>query len=111
LELGERLREVRRARGLTLHDVQNRTGRHFSTIARYERGERRPSVAFLRELAEIYELSVSELLGERAPRQGGRAERTDLQLLLAIARRMTPAAVADLTGFLGQCLGARADGG
>ncbi len=106
MELGDRLREVRKARGMSLYDVQQRTGRHFSTIAKYERGERKPSVEMLRELAEVYDVTVSDLVEERSARGGGRsAERTDLQILLAIAQRMTPEQVADLTELLKMLVG------
>lgn len=101
LDLGDRLREVRKARGMSLYDVQERTGRHLSTIAKYERGERRPSVEMLRELAEVYDVTVSDLVDERPARAGGvPAERTDLRILMAIAQRMRPEEVADLTEFL-----------
>ena len=33
---------------------------HFSTIARYERNERQPNLDVLRELADLYQVPVSE---------------------------------------------------
>lgn len=86
---------------MSLYDVQQRTGRHLSTIAKYERGERRPSVEMLRELAAVYDVTVSELVDERPERSTGLpAERTDLRILMAMAQRMRPEEVADLTDFL-----------
>lgn len=64
INLGDRLRKLRHARKLSLYDVERKTGLHFSTVGRYERNEREPSIEILRELAEIYEVSVSELLND-----------------------------------------------
>jgi transcriptional regulator with XRE-family HTH domain len=102
LDLGRRLRELRRSRRMSLYDVERRTGRHFSTIGKYERGERRPSVETLRELAEVYEVSLSELLAEAGQDGPGPAacERPDLQGLLAVARRLSPEQVAALIELL-----------
>ena len=101
MDLGRRLRELRKSRRMSLYDVERRTGRHFSTIGKYERGERRPSVDMLRELAELYEVSLTDLLAEAAAAQGERAsERPDLQALLAVARRMTPEQVGALIELL-----------
>jgi transcriptional regulator with XRE-family HTH domain len=102
VDLGHRLRELRKSRRMSLYDVERLTGRHFSTIGKYERGERRPSVQALRELAEVYEVSLGDLLGELPPGDGGgaAAERADLQSLLSLARRMTPEQVAALNDFL-----------
>ena len=59
--VGLRLRDARRRQNLSLTDVENAIGLHFSTIARYERNERQPSLEVLRELAELYEVSLTEL--------------------------------------------------
>ncbi|HVB10406.1 MAG TPA: helix-turn-helix transcriptional regulator [Bacillota bacterium] len=99
MDLGRRLREVRKSRRMSLYDVERRTGRHFSTIGKYERGERRPSVQTLRELADVYQVSLSDLLGEDAP-PARAADGKDLQGLIALARRMSPEQVAALTDLL-----------
>jgi transcriptional regulator with XRE-family HTH domain len=108
LDLGHRLRELRKSRRMSLYDVERLTGRHFSTIGKYERGERRPSVQALRELAEVYEVSLSDLLGEAAaaapPAAAPAVERADLKSLLAVAARMTPEQVAALTELLRRML-------
>src|SRR5690606_22454217 len=51
--LGARLREARRARGLTLQDVEERSGGRWKAvvIGSYERGDRAVSAARLTELA------------------------------------------------------------
>lgn len=62
--LGERLRRLRLERNLSLYDVERLSGYHFTTIGKYERGERRPSLEVLRELARLYQVPLSELLDE-----------------------------------------------
>ena len=54
--VGERLRSIRRQKGLSLQDVEARTGKEFkaSVLGAYERGERAISVPRLMRLAEIY---------------------------------------------------------
>lgn len=61
-DLGDRLRKYRVRAGLSIYDVEKRVGRHFSTISKYERGERRPNLDTLRELAGVYEVHPARLV-------------------------------------------------
>ncbi|MFN8037248.1 MAG: transcriptional regulator [Acidimicrobiia bacterium] len=72
--VGERLRAIRRQKGLSLHDVEARSDLEFkaSVLGAYERGERAISVPRLLRLAEIYEVPPDQLL----PRE------TDLEINL-----------------------------
>jgi transcriptional regulator with XRE-family HTH domain len=62
--VGERLRAIRRQKGLSLHDVEARSSLEFkaSVLGAYERGERAISVPRLLRLAEIYEVPGDQLL-------------------------------------------------
>ena len=62
--VGERLRAIRRQKGLSLHDVEVRSTLEFkaSVLGAYERGERAISVPRLLRLAEIYEVPADQLL-------------------------------------------------
>ena len=62
--VGERLRAIRRQKGLSLHDVVARSSLEFkaSVLGAYERGERAISVPRLLRLAEIYEVPADQLL-------------------------------------------------
>ncbi len=62
--VGERLRAIRRQKGLSLHDVEARSSLEFkaSVFGAYERGERAISVPRLLRLAEIYEVPADQLL-------------------------------------------------
>ena len=64
--VGARLRAVRRQRGFSLADVEERSQGNWSASAlgAYERGFRNISVPRLRELAEFYQVPMGVLLGE-----------------------------------------------
>ncbi|MBX6351306.1 MAG: helix-turn-helix transcriptional regulator [Clostridia bacterium] len=67
LDVGRRLRLLRQHRKLSLYDVERMTGYHYSTVGKYERGLRKPSVEVLRELARVYEVPLSDIIGEAGP--------------------------------------------
>lgn len=64
--VGARLRAVRRQRGMSLADVEERSRGRWSASAlgAYERGFRNLTVPRLRELAEFYHVPMGVLLGE-----------------------------------------------
>ncbi|HEV3226862.1 MAG TPA: transcriptional regulator [Acidimicrobiales bacterium] len=66
VEVGQRLRSVRRARELSLDDVERTSGGRWSAsaVGAYERGFRNLSLPRLRELAEFYGVPMGVLLGE-----------------------------------------------
>ena len=86
--LGERLRSIRRQRGLSLQEVQRLTEGEFkaAVLGAYERGERSLSVPRLRRLAEVYGVPLTQLLppddGAAAPAPvGGDGVTIDLNKL------------------------------
>jgi transcriptional regulator with XRE-family HTH domain len=66
VEVGQRLRAVRRARQFSLDDVERKSGGRWSAsaIGAYERGFRNLSLPRLRELAQFYDVPMTILLGE-----------------------------------------------
>ena len=62
--VGERLRNIRLQKGLSLHEVQRNSGKEFkaSVLGAYERGERSISVMRLQGLARFYGVPVDQLL-------------------------------------------------
>jgi transcriptional regulator with XRE-family HTH domain len=62
--VGDRLRAIRRQKGLSLHDVEARSKQEFkaSVLGAYERGERAISVSRLIRLAELYRVPADQLL-------------------------------------------------
>src|SRR5262245_57515971 len=72
-EVGTRLRGVRRAKALSLDDVERLSGGRWSAsaIGAYERGFRNLSLPRLREIALFYDVPMSVLLGEVETLAGG----------------------------------------
>jgi transcriptional regulator with XRE-family HTH domain len=63
-QVGERLRAIRRQKGLSLHDVEARSNEEFkaSVLGAYERGERAISLPRLLRLAQLYRVPAEQLL-------------------------------------------------
>ena len=63
-KVGERLRAIRRQKGLSLQDVESGSRQEFkaSVLGAYERGERAISVPRLQRLARFYTVPVDQLL-------------------------------------------------
>lgn len=71
--IGSRLRDVRLSRGLSLGDVQKKTGGEFLTAAlgSWERGDRGVPVHKLASLASLYGVPVADLIpGAQDPDPG-----------------------------------------
>lgn len=66
MEVGRRLRAVRKARRMSLEEVERSSGGRWSAsaVGAYERGFRNLSLPRLRELAEFYSVPMVVLLGE-----------------------------------------------
>lgn len=83
VELGSRLRAIRRMQGLTLADVEERSQGVWKAvvIGSYERGDRAVTVSRLSELADFYGVPIGHLLPSSAERPGGDRVTVDLVAL------------------------------
>ena len=70
--VGERLRQIRQQKKLSLNEVENATNQEFkaSVMGAYERGERMISVPRLERLAHFYGVTVDQLLPRDKQRDG-----------------------------------------
>jgi transcriptional regulator with XRE-family HTH domain len=70
--VGERLRQIRQQKKLSLSDVESATNQEFkaSVMGAYERGERMISVPRLERLANFYGVTVDQLLPRDKQREG-----------------------------------------
>jgi transcriptional regulator with XRE-family HTH domain len=70
--VGERLRQIRQQKKLSLNEVENATNQEFkaSVMGAYERGERMISVPRLERLAHFYGVTVDQLLPRDKQREG-----------------------------------------
>ena len=73
--VGERLRAIRKQKGLSLQEVEGASKQEFkaSVLGAYERGERAISVPRLQRLARFYNVPVDQLL----PRDASEIDLTD----------------------------------
>ena len=69
LILGERIRAVRKKKGLTQTELGNAVGVEIKTIHRWEKGERTPRVEELKRLAKALNVDVNELLNGPAAKK------------------------------------------
>lgn len=60
---GQRVRELRKARNLSLKDVAEGIGSLKSTLSNIERGIRAPSLDMLIALADFFDVSLDYLVG------------------------------------------------
>ncbi len=91
--VGQRLRAIRQAQGLSLAEVENRSEGRWSAsaVGAYERGFRTLSLPRLRSLADFYRVPVAVLLGEPTP-MGDSPEQRKIVLDLEALGRIDPAA-------------------
>jgi XRE family transcriptional regulator, fatty acid utilization regulator len=86
---GQRLRHVRRARGLTLAELGEKVGRAPSVLSLLENGRREPKLSLIEALAAALSVPAGELMRRQPP-----SRRAQLELALEQAQR--DPAVAEL---------------
>jgi XRE family transcriptional regulator, fatty acid utilization regulator len=86
---GQRLRHIRRARGLTLSELGERVGRAPSALSLLENGRREPKLSLIEALALALAVPADELMRRQPP-----SRRAQLEIALSDAQR--DAAVAGL---------------
>jgi len=79
---GQRLRHVRRARGLTLAELGSRIDRAPSVLSLIENGQREPKLSLIEQLATALSVPVAELLSKTPP-----SRRAQLEIALEGAQR------------------------
>jgi predicted transcriptional regulator/transcriptional regulator with XRE-family HTH domain len=79
---GQRLRHLRRARGLTLAELGSRVGRAPSALSLLENGRREPKLSLIDELARALSVPAEELLRHQPP-----SRRAQLEIALEEAQR------------------------
>src|SRR5258708_6113191 len=82
MTMGQRLRHLRRSRGLTLAELGNRVGRAPSALSLLENGRREPKLSVLEDLASALSVPVEELLRRQPP-----SRRAQLEITVEEAQR------------------------
>lgn len=67
--VGQNLRRIRQQKGMSLADVQERSGGKWkaAVVGAYERGDRNVTIGRLAELAAFYEVPITEILPNEGP--------------------------------------------
>ena len=84
MDLGKKIRRYRDGLGLTQAELASRLGLTYSSVSQWESGRAVPRTPVIRQLADLFDTTVSELMGEEA--QGVRprpAEYATLPVLVA----------------------------
>lgn len=79
VSLGERIAKLRKQRGWKQKDFAKKVDVHPAHVSRWERDHMRPSTKALSLMAEVFDISVDELLAE--PESNGQPVVRDPQLL------------------------------
>ena len=79
---GQRLRHVRRARGMTLAELGAQVGRASSVLSLIENGRREPKLSMIEALAGALSVPTDELLRRQPP-----SRRAQLEIALEEAQR------------------------
>lgn len=104
--LGSVLRAARERRGMTLRDVERRTGISNAHVSQLETGTiARPELALLWELAELYELDFGRLLrlaGRGGEPDTGGERRRRMTVALRALGELTPQEQAEALSFMAE---------
>ncbi|MGN7299750.1 helix-turn-helix domain-containing protein [Ferdinandcohnia sp. SAFN-114] len=65
---GERIRQLRKEKGLSLKELADDLGIAFTTLGNYEREEREPNFNTFEQIADYFGVSIDFLLGRREER-------------------------------------------
>ncbi len=106
VDVGERLRDIRRLRRATLRTIAERAGVSESFLSQVERGRASASVASLRRIAGALGVTVADLFdssGPPKPQVLRRADRPSLGFgVLGTKRLLTPRPLHHLEVFVGE---------
>ena len=65
--IGERIKKIRKLRGISQEELADAVKMHVNTIARWERGELNPKGKSLGKVAQALSVPISELYDEQQP--------------------------------------------
>ena len=101
-EIGSRLRELRKERGLTQAELARQIGIQQSDLSRMEKGEYRVSLDNLFKILGIFDLDLADFFGEKAVATQSVQQplsRGDMKIL-HLLRELSPEGRAEVQEFL-----------
>ena len=113
ISLGEKLKKLRKGKGMTQHEIADAIPISFSTYRRWEKNERPPELPMLSRLSNLLETSVAYLSGETdnpAPPKASRATTPTTAASAASEFRRLPDSVIELPVYsITACMGSGFD--
>ncbi len=96
MNIGQKIRRLRKARDLTLEELARATDLSQPFISQIERDIKTPSVGTLSRICKALNVTLAEFFSSDATLQ------SDIERLVAVARRLTPRQRDLLLSFLEQ---------
>ena len=90
VQIGERIREARQARGWTQDELAEAVGVSRSAVAQWETGRAGQVTGNLSRIAEVLDVSIEHLAHGRSKRMAGQATSGDEMALLRLYRECSP---------------------
>ncbi|MBV1900882.1 MAG: helix-turn-helix domain-containing protein [Kordiimonadaceae bacterium] len=89
IEVGKRIRQLRKDRGITQTQLGNAIGLTFQQVQKYEKARNRISASKLAQIAKIFQVNVAELFGTpMKPASNIETDATDATILHAYISEM-----------------------
>lgn len=66
-KVGGRIKQLRNKRNLTLQELGEKINFNYSNLSKIERGERKPTLELLEQLADFFDVKVAYFFGEEQP--------------------------------------------
>lgn len=85
---GERLRELRIEKNLTLDELKDRLNTTKATLSRYENSLRDPKIDFANKVATYFNVSLDYMLGSSDKREKAPIENTKAELSKELALKL-----------------------
>lgn len=98
MTLGENLQHLRKEAGLSQEEVAGRLFVSRQSVSKWENGQAEPGVENLKTLAQLYGVTVDELLGAPSAQQETPSEQAGPIEQTAPAEQVTPTEQAAPTG-------------
>lgn len=90
MTLGERIRKIRKMKGLSILDIKEKTGLSKSTISDLENGKSSPTTETLQKIAKALEVDVTEFFKTEESNNQDDYEDFDLRIIERARRKMSP---------------------
>ena len=87
-EFGNNLKQLRKARHMTLEELSQKLGINKSTLSRYESGQREPNHEAEENIADFFNVSLDELRGYKPIDFSIQCDAPEIQMTVNFMREM-----------------------